>query len=90
MGRRTIAKKVGEGTFEFSKHAFHRMLDRDIFIKQVAEAIANGRVVDRRPERDGDTLTILGSRFNGDPIKIVVKDAEIPRIITVCYPRDEE
>ena len=88
MGRRSILKKAEEGKFQFTRHAYDQMKERDIFIKQVYEAIQNGRVIDRRPERDGDTLVIVGKRFNGDDLKVVVKDAEEPRVITVCYPHE--
>ncbi len=65
------------------------MLARDIYIRQVHDAILNGRIVGRWQERSGEKLAIIGSRFNGDFIKIVVKDSEIPRVITVCYPYEE-
>lgn len=90
MGRRSILKKAEEGKFFFTKHAYDQMKVRDIFIKQVYETIQSGRVVDRRPERDGDTLIIIGNRFNGDALKVVVKDTEEPRVITVCYPHESD
>jgi hypothetical protein len=48
--------------------------------------VINGRVAGRWAERDGEKLAIIGERFNGDFIKVVVKDSEIPKVITVCYP----
>ncbi|MBF0409231.1 MAG: DUF4258 domain-containing protein [Candidatus Riflebacteria bacterium] len=86
MGRKSIARKLDSGDFKFSRHAYDQMLERDIYIRQVYDAIKNGRIIDKRPERDGETLVILGERFNGDPLKVVVKDSEIPKVITVCYP----
>jgi hypothetical protein len=46
-------------------------------------------VARRWSERDGEKLAIIGERFNGDFIKVVVKDTEIPKVITVCYPYEE-
>ena len=89
MGRRRIAKRVKAGDYQMTKHAYDQMLARDIFIRQVEDAIVNGRVANRWPERGGVKLAIIGERFNGDFIKVVVKDTEIPKIITVCYPYEE-
>lgn len=86
MGRKRIAKLVAEGEYQMTQHAYDQMIARDIFIKQVEDALQNGKVVDKWSERGGDKLAIVGERFNGDDIKVIVKDAEIPRVITVCYP----
>lgn len=86
MGRRRIARLVTAGEYQMTRHAYDQMIARDIFIRQVEDAIINGRVAGRWPERDGEKLAIIGERFNGDPIKVVVKDCEIPKVITVCYP----
>lgn len=89
MGRRRIARLVKEGNYQMTRHAYDQMLARDIFIRQVEDAIFNGRIAGRWPERDGEKLAIVGERFNGDFIKVVVKDCEIPKVITVCYPYEE-
>jgi hypothetical protein len=91
MGKqRKIAKLVEAGDYEMTKHAYDQMIARDIFIKQVEEAIINGRVVNRWSEYGGDKLAIVGKRYNGDNIKVIVKDLEIPKIITVCYPYEND
>ena len=69
-----------------TRHAYEQMLARDIFIKQVHDAVLNGRVVKRKIDRGVEKLEIVGERFNGDFIKVVVKDTEVPKVITVCYP----
>ena len=89
MGRRNIARKVILGEYEMTKHAYDQMVARDIFIKQVEDALLNGRVAQKWSERDCDKLAIIGERFNGDPIKVVVKDTDKPKVITVCYPYEE-
>jgi len=89
MGRRRIARYVKAGDYQMTRHAYDQMLARDIFIRQVEDAILNGRVARRWSERDGEKLAIIGERFNGDYIKVVVKDTEIPKVITVCYPYEE-
>ena len=86
MGRRRIAKLVANGDYEMTKHAYDQMIARDIFIKHVEDALMNGRVVDKWSERGGEKLAIVGERYNGDDIKVIVKDTEIPKVITVCYP----
>ena len=89
MGRRRIARMVASGEYQMTKHAYDQMIARDIFIKQVEDAVVNGRVARRWPERGGEKLAIIGERFNGDFIKVVVKDSEIPKVITACYPYEE-
>ena len=90
MGQKRIAKLVATGDYQMTKHAYNQMIARDIFIKQVEEALINGHVVNKWPERGGDKFAIVGERYIGDDIKVIVKDAEIPRIITVCYPYEVE
>jgi hypothetical protein len=89
MGRRRIARFVKAGEYQMTRHAYDQMIARDIFIRQVEDAILNGRVAGKWAERDGEKLAIIGERFNGDFIKVVVKDTEIPKVITVCYPYEE-
>jgi NADH:ubiquinone oxidoreductase subunit F (NADH-binding) len=89
MGRRRIARMVAAGEYEMTRHAYDQMIARDIFIKQVEDAVLNGRVAARWPDRDGERLAIIGERFNGDFIKVVVKDCQIPKVITVCYPYEK-
>jgi len=89
MGRRRIARMVAAGEYQMTRHAYDQMIARDIYIKQVEDAVVNGRVAARWPERDGDKLSIIGERFNGDFIKVVVKDCDIPKVITVCYPYEK-
>lgn len=87
MGRRKrIAELVSTGDYQMTRHAYDQMLARDIFIKQVEEALINGKIVGKWNEYGGEKLAIVGKRFNGDDIKVIVKDAEIPKVITVCYP----
>lgn len=89
MGRRRIARMFEAGEYEMTRHAYDQMIARDIFIKQVEDAVLNGRVAGRWPEHDGEKLAIIGERFNGDYIKVVVKDCQIPKVITVCYPYEK-
>ncbi len=80
---------IAAGEYEMTRHAYDQMLARDIFIKQVHDAVLNGRVVRRWPDRGVEKLEIIGERFNGDFIKVVVKDSDIPKVITVCYPYEK-
>jgi hypothetical protein len=89
MGRRRIAKMIEAGDYEMTRHAYDQMFARDIFIKQVHDAILNGRVIKKWIERGVEKLAVIGERFNGDYIKVVVKDTEIPKVITVCYPYEK-
>ena len=89
MGRKRIAKMVEIDEYEMTKHAYDQMIARDIFIRQVKDAIINGRIAKKWQENNCDKFAIIGKRFNGDYIKVVVKDSEIPKVITVCYPYEK-
>ncbi len=89
MGRRRIAKLVATGDYEMTRHAYDQMVAREIYIRQVEDAIINGRVAKTWKEYNGTKFAIIGERFNGDFIKVVVKDMEIPKVITVCYPYEK-
>jgi hypothetical protein len=89
MGRRRIAKMVKNGDYQMTRHAYEQMIFREIYIRQVQDAIMNGRVVRKWSERGVQKLAVVGERFNGDFIKVVVKDTEIPIVVTVCYPYEK-
>ena len=89
MGRKRIARMIAAGEYQMTRHAYQQMIARDIFIKQVHDAVLNGRVVQTWDEREGKKYAIVGDRFNGDSIKVVVKDTEVPKVITVCYPYED-
>ena len=59
--------------------------DEDMELR-MEDALINGKIVGKWPDPDGEKLAIVGERFNGDVIKVVIKDTEIPKVITVCYP----
>jgi hypothetical protein len=77
------------GEYEMTRYAYDQMIAREIYIRQVQDAIINGRVVRKWHERGIDKLAVIGERFNGDFIKVVVKDTEIPKVVTVCYPYEK-
>lgn len=89
MGRRRIARMVLKGEFNMTKHAYKQMIDREIYIRQVEDAIVNGRIERRWNEKGVEKLAITGERFNGDNIRVVVKDLPVPKVITVCYPYED-
>lgn len=90
MGRRNIVRQVLKGEFDMTKHAYDQMIAREIYIRQVQDALINGRVKQKWLERGVQKLAIIGERFNGDPIKVVVKDLPVPKVITVCYPYEKD
>lgn len=86
MGRRSIAGKIVAGEVQISRHAYDQMIAREIYIKQIHDVLLNGRVVGRWKERGGEKLAIVGDRFNGDRLKVIILDRKVPKVITVCYP----
>jgi hypothetical protein len=83
---KSIARQVENGEIEFTKHAYDQMMVRDIYIRQVHDVILNGKIVKKWQDRDCHKVAIVGRRFNGDSLKVVLKDVQPPVVITVCYP----
>ncbi len=89
MSFKRICDQVAAEKYVLTRHAYDQMKVRDIYIRQVIDAILNGKVVKTWRQRDYKKIAVLGTRFNGDHLKIVIKDVEIPQIITVCFPYEE-
>ena len=47
-----ISSKVASGSFEFSKHAVDQMMHREIFVREVTEALAAPEILEHYPGSD--------------------------------------
>jgi len=84
-----IRRKVAEDQFEFSKHAVDQSILRQIRVKEIKEAIANGRVIEDYPDdKYGASCLILGWTQTQRPIHIQCSypNRELIKIITLYEP----
>ncbi|MBD2429246.1 DUF4258 domain-containing protein [Phormidium sp. FACHB-1136] len=54
-----IRRKVAEDLFEFSKHAVDQSIIRGILVREVREAVANGRIIEDYSINDNDVARNL-------------------------------
>lgn len=88
-GFRQIRERIAAEQYVLTKHAYDQMTVRDIYVRQVVEAVLNGRVVRTWHHPQYKKIAVIGTRFNGDHLKIVIKVAPTPQIITVCFPYED-
>jgi hypothetical protein len=66
-----IRQKIADEQFEFSKHAVDQSISRNILVREVREAIANGRIIEDYPDdKYGASCLIIGSTKDERPIHI--------------------
>jgi len=61
-----IQKRVREGDYRFTIHAFERCVERSISPKQIKSAILNGEIVENYPDdKYGPSCLIYGITWEG-------------------------
>lgn len=81
------------GSFEFSRHAFHRAAERNITLSEIREAGQTMQVIERYPDdKYAPSCLVLGYTRNGRPLHIQVSllDAAVLKIITLYEPDQSE
>jgi Domain of unknown function (DUF4258) len=84
-----IRQKIADEQFEFSKHAVDQSILRNILVKEVKEAIANGQIIEDYPDdKYGASCLISGLTQDELPIHIHCSYPSRPliRIITLYEP----
>ena len=84
-----IRAKIRRGRFEFSKHAADQVLQREISVQEVREAIANGEVIEDYPDdKYGPSCLILGFTRDRRPLHIQCSYPSRPlvKVVTVYEP----
>jgi hypothetical protein len=84
-----IRAQAVAGNFRITQHAQQEMVEKDIALDQVLEAIATGQILENYPEhRRGACCLLNGFARGGRPIHIVCTTAQpVLIIITVYEPR---
>jgi hypothetical protein len=76
---------IRAGSYQVTKHAQKRMIQRGITLTDVEECVRHGKVLETR-RRSGQTLVhVEGPRRAGDPIHVVIKDLGLPLVVTVFF-----
>jgi Domain of unknown function (DUF4258) len=84
-----IRQKVADGEYEFSKHAADQSILRQIQVREVKEAIANGQVIEDYPDdKYGASCLISGLTQAQRPIHTQCSYPSRPliKIITLYQP----
>jgi hypothetical protein len=89
----SIRRKFGADQFEFSKHAVDQSIIRRILVREVREAIANGRIIEDYPDdKYGPSCLILGFTQTQRPLHIQCSYPSRPivKIITLYEPQADK
>lgn len=81
-----ILSSLQQGQFEFSRHALHRAVERNISDTEIIEVAHTGRVIEEYPDdKYAPSCLILGFTVHGRPIHIHVSCADtlMVRIFTL-------
>ncbi len=84
-----IQNQLFLGQFEYSRHAFKRVIERDISDLEIKEAGKNAQIIENYPnDKYSPSCLLLGFTSNGKPLHIQVSRAEtnFVKIITLYIP----
>jgi hypothetical protein len=84
-----IRQKFSDEQFEFSKHAADQSILRNILVREVSDAIANGQIIEDYPDdKYGASCLISGLTQDERPIHIHCSYPSRPliKIITLYEP----
>ncbi len=84
-----IRQKIADEQFEFSKHAVDQSIVRNILVREVKEAIANGQIIEDYPDdKYGASCLISGLTQGNRPIHIHCSYPSRPliKVITLYEP----
>lgn len=87
-----VRHKIGQGLFEFSRHAVDQSLIRHISVQELREAIAAGEIIEDYPDdKYGPSCLIFGFTLAQRPIHIQCSYPSRPliKIITLYEPDPE-
>jgi hypothetical protein len=88
-----VQAQLAAGEFEFSEHAFIRVVERNISEKEIREAGSEAVTVEEYPDdKYGPSMLVLGFTLMGRPMHLQVSLADTPlvKIITLYEPDSDE
>jgi len=88
-----IQQQLAAGEFEFSRHAFRRVVERNISEQEIREAGAKAEVIEDYPDdKYSPSALLLGFTATGRPLHFQVSYAEtdVVKIVTIYEPDPNE
>ena len=88
-----IRRQLSAGKFEFSRHAFKRVVERNISDIEIQQAGAQASIIEDYPEdKYAPSSLLLGFTEAGRPLHIQVShvDSDLLKIITIYEPDPTE
>jgi hypothetical protein len=88
-----IQRRLAAGEYEFSRHAFRRVVERNISEQEIREAGAKAEVVENYPDdKYSPSALLLGFTEAGRALHFQVSFAEsdLTKIITIYEPDPKE
>ena len=88
-----VQRQLAAGIFEFSRHAFRRVVERNISEQEIQEAAARAEVIEDYPEdKYAPSALLLGLTSAGRALHIQVSfsESELTKIITIYEPNPNE
>jgi hypothetical protein len=88
-----IQQQLSAGAFEFSRHAFRRVIERNISEHEIREAGAKAEVIENYPDdKYSPSALLLGFTAAGRPLHFQVSfgETDIVRMVTIYEPNPGE
>ena len=88
-----VRAQLSAGAFEFSRHALHRVVERNISENEICEAGTMAELIENYPDdKYSPSGLLLGFTSTGRPLHFQVSSSESPlsKIITIYEPDPRE
>ena len=88
-----VLSDLSGGRFSFSRHAFRRVIERNISEQEIREAGAKAELIESYPDdKYSPSALLLGFTVAGRPLhfQIPFDDSEMSKIITIYQPDPSE
>ena len=89
----TLRQQLSLGEFEFSRHAFKRVVERNISEMEIRQAGVHARIIEDYPDdKYSPSCLLLGFTEQGRPLHLQVScaDSDLVKIITLYEPDENE
>jgi hypothetical protein len=90
---REIRRQLADGQFEFSRHAFRRVIERNISEEEIRQAGAQAEIIEEYPDdKYSPSGLLLGFTTTGRALHFQVSFAEsdLTKIVTIYDPDPDE
>ncbi|MFH1288302.1 MAG: DUF4258 domain-containing protein [bacterium] len=88
-----IQKQLSLGQFEFSRHAFKRVVERNISEEEIKETGKGAEIIENYPDdKYSPSYLLLGFTKTGRPLHMQVSliESDFVKIITIYEPDERE